>query len=49
VFNLADSAIVCGGILTVLLAMFGYHFDGTRGDRSAAKPAPASDPADADR
>jgi len=38
VFNVADSAIVCGGILTVLLAMFGYHMDGSRGDR----PAPAS-------
>ena len=40
VFNLADSAIVCGGILTVLLAMFGYHFDGTRGT-TAAMPPPA--------
>ena len=50
VFNLADSAIVCGGILTVLLAMLGYHFDGTRGARPApAKPAPASESADADR
>jgi signal peptidase II len=42
VFNVADSAIVCGGILTVLLAMFGYHMDGTRGERPA--PAPASAP-----
>jgi len=33
IFNLADSAIVCGGILTVLIAMRGYHLDGTRGDR----------------
>ena len=32
IFNLADSAIVCGGILTVLLAMRGQHLDGTRGD-----------------
>jgi len=39
VFNLADSAIVCGGILTVLLAMFGYHLDGTHGDRPAPSPA----------
>jgi signal peptidase II len=31
VFNLADSAIVCGGILTVLLALLGIHMDGTRG------------------
>jgi signal peptidase II len=36
IFNLADSAIVCGGILTVLLAMRGYHLDGTRGDQAAA-------------
>ena len=35
VFNLADSAIVCGGILTVLLAMLGYHLDGTHGARPA--------------
>ena len=36
IFNLADSAIVCGGILTVILAMRGYHLDGTRSvdDRS---------------
>jgi signal peptidase II len=36
VFNVADSAIVCGGILTVLLATFGYHLDGTRGQHAAA-------------
>lgn len=30
IFNLADSAIVCGGILAVVLALFGYEFDGTR-------------------
>jgi signal peptidase II len=47
VFNLADSAIVCGGILTVLLAMFGHHMDGTRGDRRVAPPA-EHDEADAD-
>ena len=39
IFNLADSAIVCGGILTVILAMRGYHLDGTRGD-APADPAP---------
>jgi signal peptidase II len=32
IFNLADSAIVCGGILTVILAMRGFHLDGTRGE-----------------
>jgi len=30
VFNLADSAIVCGGVLAVLLAMRGLRMDGTR-------------------
>lgn len=41
VFNVADSAIVCGGILTVLLATFSYHLDGSRGDR-AGTPAQAA-------
>jgi signal peptidase II len=59
IFNLADSAIVCGGILTVLLAMLGYHLDGTHGDRKAPPSPPGSDsgsgaspadaPADAER
>jgi len=43
IFNLADSAIVCGGILTVILAMRGQHLDGTRGD---AAPAPTSTESD---
>ncbi|MBW8481033.1 signal peptidase II [Actinomadura parmotrematis] len=30
VFNLADSAIVCGGVLAVLLASRGLQIDGTR-------------------
>lgn len=30
VFNLADSAIVCGGVLAVILAARGRHLDGTR-------------------
>ena len=30
VFNVADSAIVCGGILGALLALRGVEFDGTR-------------------
>ncbi|HEY1702864.1 MAG TPA: signal peptidase II [Trebonia sp.] len=45
VFNVADSAIVCGGILTVLLAVLGYHLDGTHGDQAAAdisSPDPGS-------
>jgi signal peptidase II len=39
VFNLADSAIVCGGVLTVLFALLGYHLDGTRGERAESIPA----------
>jgi signal peptidase II len=42
IFNLADSAIVCGGILTVILAMRGQHLDGTRGDAARAPAAPQS-------
>jgi len=30
VFNLADSAIVAGGVLAVLLALRGFELDGTR-------------------
>ena len=30
VFNVADSAIVCGGVLAVLLAARGFRLDGTR-------------------
>jgi signal peptidase II len=33
VFNLADSAIVCGGILAVLLSARGLRLDGTRDSR----------------
>ncbi|HYT09256.1 MAG TPA: signal peptidase II [Mycobacteriales bacterium] len=33
VFNLADSGIVVGGILAVLLAVLGYEMDGTRSRR----------------
>ncbi|MGH4012684.1 MAG: signal peptidase II [Pseudonocardiaceae bacterium] len=35
VFNLADSAIVCGGVLLVLLAAAGREFDGSRSRRPA--------------
>lgn len=31
VFNVADSGIVCGGILLVLMALRGIEIDGTRG------------------
>ena len=39
IFNLADSGIVCGGILAVLLALLGYEMDGTR-----SSPRPTPDP-----
>ncbi|MFC9790024.1 signal peptidase II [Rhodococcus sp. NPDC127528] len=31
VFNVADSAIVCGAVLLVVLTLFGFNPDGTRG------------------
>jgi signal peptidase II len=34
VFNVADSAIVCGGTLAVLLAAWGFRLDGTRDGHS---------------
>lgn len=37
VFNVADSAIVCGGALIVLLTLLGREFDGTRSRRKAAQ------------
>lgn len=40
VFNLADSCIVCGGVLLVLLALLGRELDGTRsGSSKAEEPA----------
>ena len=42
VFNLADSAIVCAGVLVVLLALRGIRLDGTKAtDRPPASPDPA--------
>jgi signal peptidase II len=48
IFNLADSGIVCGGILAVLLALLGVEMDGTRGGKdqpAPAGPAPSIPPA----
>jgi len=45
VFNLADSAIVCGGILAVLLAARGYRLDGSREITPAAGEQPPDGPA----
>jgi signal peptidase II len=33
VFNLADAAIVCGAVLTAVVALLGVNLDGTRGSR----------------
>jgi signal peptidase II len=43
VFNVADSAIVCGGILGAFLALRGVEFDGSR-----PRPGPAPGPAAGD-
>ena len=40
VFNLADSSIVCAGVLVVLLALFGIRLDGTRPIHEASAPQP---------
>jgi signal peptidase II len=47
IFNLADSAIVCGGILTVILALRGYHLDGTRTVAGPPAGGPGDQPAGA--
>jgi signal peptidase II len=40
VFNVADSCIVCGGVLIVLLALRGIRLDGTRPIPAASSPQP---------
>ena len=40
VFNLADSAIVCAGVLVVLLALRGIRLDGTRAVQEPDSPPP---------
>jgi signal peptidase II len=46
VFNLADSSIVCAGVLVVLLALRGIRLDGTKapGYRTGGSPVPAGPP-----
>lgn len=39
VFNVADSAIVIGGILVVLLTLFGFELDGSRTNDRDPEPA----------
>ena len=41
VFNLADSSIVCAGVLVVLLALCGIRLDGTRPIPATSAPQPA--------
>ena len=41
VFNVADSAIVCGGVLGALLALRGIEFDGTRSGTGRGRTDPA--------
>ncbi|HEY3734037.1 MAG TPA: signal peptidase II [Streptosporangiaceae bacterium] len=49
VFNLADSAIVCGGVLAVLLALRGLRLDGSReSDPRPGPPGPPGPPRPAD-
>ena len=59
IFNLADAAITCGGVLMVLLAFRGLHPDGTderaeqqqlaRRTAEAVEPVEETDPADEPR
>jgi signal peptidase II len=44
VFNVADSCIVCAGILVVLLALRGIRLDGTRAARTSGPDYPDPDP-----
>ncbi|HWC35161.1 MAG TPA: signal peptidase II [Mycobacteriales bacterium] len=50
VFNIADSGIVIGGVLAVLLALRGIEMDGShhRGEGSSAEPGPSDSAASAD-
>jgi signal peptidase II len=48
VFNLADSAIVCGGVLAVLLALRGVRLDGSR-EREGEQADPGDEPTQATR
>ena len=46
VFNLADSSIVCAGVLVVLLALRGIRLDGTRPIPEASSPQPDTSASD---
>jgi signal peptidase II len=44
VFNVADSAIMSGGVLLVLLSMRGIEYDGTRAGAADPSADPSTDP-----
>jgi signal peptidase II len=44
VFNLADSAIVCGGVIGAFLALRGVDFDGVRHGRASTSPSEPAPP-----
>ncbi|MEU1982654.1 signal peptidase II [Nocardia sp. NPDC019395] len=48
VFNVADSSIVCGAILLVVLTVFGFEPDGTRYNRNAPETTAGGTTADDD-
>ncbi|GAB39114.1 lipoprotein signal peptidase [Gordonia sputi NBRC 100414] len=39
VFNVADSAVVCGAVLLVVLSLLGYDYDGSRSGFAARRAA----------
>lgn len=45
VFNIADSAVVCGAVLLVGLTLFGFEFDGTRTGENAEPESKSDVPA----
>ena len=48
VFNVADSAVVCGAIGLVVLTLFGFEFDGTRSGGAEDADDPARSDSDTD-
>lgn len=52
VFNVADSAVVCGAVLLVVLTVIGIEFDGTRtgwAARGSSDPEPETEKSSADQ
>ena len=43
VFNVADSSIVCGAILLVVLSLFGFEPNGERAGKSSSDAAGEAD------